>query len=152
VRGVVVNTALDTLTINNHGFQVDQPIQYDAGGGTPISPLQDQTTYFVQEVIDANNIRLKISLNACQYINFTAAGTSTTNSFIFVTVNLLNDELYLPNHGLVTGQAVVYSSGGGSAIGGLTSGSHTLLSRETTAFIRLASTAANATAQQQQST
>jgi hypothetical protein len=145
VRGVVVNTALDTLTINNHGFQVDQPIQYD-GGGTPISPLQDQTTYFVQEVIDANNIRLKISLNALSYINFTAAGTSTTNSFIFVTVNLLNDELYLPNHGLVTGQAVVYSSGGGSAVGGLTSGSTYFIIKRDSSIVRLASSAANATA------
>ena len=146
VRGVVVNTALDTLTINNHGFQVDQPIQYDAGGGTPISPLQDLTTYFVQEVIDANNIRLKISLNAVSYINFTAAGTSTTNSFIFVTVNLLNDELYLPNHGLSTGQAVVYSNGGGTSVGGLTSGSTYFIIKRDNSIVRLASTAANAAA------
>ena len=146
VRGVVVNTALDTLTINNHGFQVDQPIQYDAGGGTPISPLQDQTTYFVQEVIDANNIRLKISLNALTYINFTAAGTSTSNSFIFVTVNLLNDELYLPNHGLSTGQAVVYSNGGGTTVGGLTSGSTYFIIKRDASIVRLASTAANAAA------
>ena len=146
VRGVVVNTALDTLTINNHGFQVDQPIQYDAGGGTPISPLQDQTTYFVQEVIDANNIRLKISLNAVSYINFTAAGTSTTNSFIFVTVNLLNDELYLPNHGLSTGQAVVYSNGGGTSVGGLTSGTTYFIIKRDNSIVRLASSAANAAA------
>jgi len=144
VRGVVVNTALDTLTINNHGFQVDQPIQYDAGGGTPIAPLQDQTTYFVQEVIDANNIRLKISLNALTYINFTAAGTSTTNSFIFVTVNLLNDELYLPNHGLSTGQAVKYSNGGGTTVGGLTHNSTYFVIKRDNSIIRLASTAANA--------
>ena len=146
VRGVVVNTALDTLTINNHGFQVDQPIQYDAGGGTAISPLQDQTTYFVQEVIDANNIRLKISLNAVTYINFTAAGTSTTNSFIFVTVNLLNDELYLPNHGLSTGQAVVYSNGGGTSVGGLTSGTTYFIIKRDNSIVRLASSAANAAA------
>jgi hypothetical protein len=146
VRGVVVNTALDTLTINNHGFQVDQPIQYDAGGGTPISPLQDATTYFVQEVIDANNIRLKISLNALTYINFTAAGTSTTNSFIFVTVNLLNDELYLPNHGLSTGQAVVYANGGGTTVGGLTPGTTYFIIKRDNSIVRLASTAANAAA------
>jgi hypothetical protein len=144
VRGVVVNTALDTLTINNHGFQVDQPIQYDAGGGTPIAPLQDQTTYFVQEVIDANNIRLKISLNALSYINFTAPGTSTTNSFIFVTVNLLNDELYLPNHGLSNGQAVRYSTGGGTPVGGLTNNATYFVIKRDNSIIRLASSAANA--------
>jgi hypothetical protein len=144
VRGVVVNTALDTLTISNHGFQVDQPIQYDAGGGTPISPLQDQTTYFVAEVIDANNIRLKISLNALTYINFTAPGTSTTNSFIFVTVNLLNDELYLPNHGLSNGQAVRYSNGGGTNIGGLTNNTTYFVIKRDNSIIRLAATAAAA--------
>jgi len=144
VRGVVVNLALDTLTINNHGFQVDQPIQYDAGGGTPISPLQDQTTYFVQEVIDANNIRLKISLNAQSYINFTAVGTSTTNSFIFVTVNLLNDELYLPNHGLSNGQAVRYSNGGGTTIAGLTHNQTYYVIKRDNSIIRLAATAAAA--------
>ena len=88
----------------------------------------------MQEVIDANNIRLKISLNAASYINFTAAGTSTTNSFIFVTVNLLNDELYLPNHGLVTGQAVVYANGGGTTVGGLTPGATYFIIKRTIAF------------------
>ncbi len=137
VRGVVVNLALDTLTISNHGFQVNQPIQYDAGGGTPISPLQDLATYYVQEVIDANNIRLKVALDAATYINFTAAGTSTTNSFIFVTVNLLEDTLYLPNHGLSSGQAVKYSNGGGTSIGGLTHNATYYIIKVNDSIIRL---------------
>ena len=141
VRGVVVNTALDTLTINNHGFQVNQPIQYDAGGGTPIAPLQDQATYYVQQVIDANNIRLKNALDSASYINFTAAGTSTTNSFIFVTVNLLEDTLYLPNHGLSSGQAVVYSNGGGTTIAGLTNGSTYYIIKVNDSIVRLSASA-----------
>ena len=117
---VIVNTSTDTLTINNHGFLVDQPIKYDVGGGTPIEPLQDQATYFVAEVLNANQIRLKVSLNAPLPINFTAAGTGTAHSFIFVTVNPDEDTLYIPNHGLVSGQAVRYSNGGGTTIPGLT--------------------------------
>jgi hypothetical protein len=116
----VVNTSQDTLTISNHGFIVDQPLKYDAGGGTPIVPLQDQATYYVAEVIDANRIRLKISLNAASYINFTAAGVGTSHSFIFLTVNAAEDTLYIQNHGLVAGQAVRYSNGGGTTIPGLT--------------------------------
>ena len=117
---VVVNVSQDTLTISNHGFIVDQPLKYDAGGGTPIVPLQDQVTYYVQEVIDANRIRLKVSLNAVSYINFTAAGAGTSHSFIFLTVNAAEDTLYIQNHGLVSGQAVRYSNGGGTTIPGLT--------------------------------
>jgi hypothetical protein len=139
VSRVVVNTALDTLTINNHGFLVDQPIQYDAGGGTPISPLQDQATYYVQEVIDANRIRLKTSLTSPSYINFTAAGSSQNNSFIFVTVNLLEDNLYIPNHGLVTGQAVRYSNGGGTTIGGLTNDNTYYIIKVDNSIVRLSS-------------
>jgi hypothetical protein len=117
---VIVNTATDTLTINNHGFLVDQPLQYDAGGGTPIVPLQDGVTYYVQEVLNANQIRLKVALNSPSYINFVSAGVGTAHSFIFVTVNAAEDTLYIPNHGLVSGQAVRYSNGGGTSITGLT--------------------------------
>ncbi len=120
VSRVIVNTTTDTLTINNHGFLVDQPLQYDNGGGTSISPLVNLSTYYVQEVINANQIRLKSALNSPTYINFTSAGTGTAHSFIFLTVNIAEDTLYIPNHGLVTGQAVRYSVGGGNTtIGGL---------------------------------
>jgi hypothetical protein len=120
IARVVVNTVLETLTINNHGFLVDQPLLYDTGGGTAITPLQNGATYYVHSVIDANNIRLKIALTAgTPYINFTAAGTGTSHSFIFLTVNAADDTLYVPNHGLVSGQAVRYSNGGGTTIPGL---------------------------------
>ena len=126
VSRVVVNTATSTLTINNHGFQVDQPIQYDNGSGETvpgspgsIAPLQHLSTYYVAEVLNANQIRLKTALNAPNYIVFTAAGEGTSHSFIFVTVNLLENTLYLPNHGLVSGQSVRYDANGNTEIGGL---------------------------------
>ena len=139
---VVVNTSQDTLTISNHGFIVDQPLRYDAGGGTPINPLQDQATYYVQEVVDANRIRLKVSLNAASYINFTAAGTGTGHSFIFLTVNAGEDTLYIQNHGLVSGQAVRYSNGGGTTIPGLTNNSTYYVFVIDASTIKLATTAA----------
>jgi hypothetical protein len=117
---VVVNVSTNTLTISNHGFLVDQPLQYDAGGGTAILPLIDGATYYVSEVLNANQIRLKSSLNAPTSIDFTSAGTGTGHSFIFLTVNTAEDTLYIPNHGLVNGQAVRYSNGGGTTITGLT--------------------------------
>ena len=138
ISRVVVNVAADTLTINNHGFLVDQPIRYDVGGGTPIVPLQDQQTYYVQEVLDANRIRLKVSLNAPTYINFTSAGTGTAHSFIFITVNAAEDTLYIPNHGLVSGQAVRYSNGGGTTVPGLTNNNTYYIFRVDASLVKLA--------------
>jgi hypothetical protein len=126
ISKVVVNSATDTLTITAHGFLVDQPIQYNNGSGNPagnntgsIGGLTHLTTYYVQEVLNSNQIRLKTSLNAPTYINLTGPGTGTEHSFTFITVNILEDTLYIPNHGLVSGQAVRYSNGGGTTIGGL---------------------------------
>lgn len=139
---VVVNVDTDTITINNHGFLVDQPIQYSAGDGTPISPLQEGATYYVSEVVDANRFRLKNALNSPTSINFTAAGTGTNHSFIFLTVNILEDTLYIPNHGLVSGQAVRYSNGGGTTIPGLTNDQIYYIVRVDASLIRLATTPA----------
>jgi hypothetical protein len=142
ISRVVVNTSQDTLTISNHGFIVDQPLRYDAGGGTPITPLQDLATYYVAEVLDANRIRLKVSLNAPNYINFTAAGSGTSHSFIFLTVNASEDTLYIQNHGLVSGQAVRYSNGGGTTIPGLTNNTTYFVFVVDASTIKLATTRA----------
>jgi len=140
-----VNTSQDTLTINNHGFLVDQPLLYDVGGGVAITPLQDQATYYVHSVIDANRIRLKISLTAPSYIDFTGTGTGTNHSFIFLTVNAAENTLYIPNHGLVSGQAVRYSNGGGTTIPGLTNNTLYYVVRVDNSIIRLATTPALST-------
>ena len=136
---VVVNTSTDTLTINNHGFLVDQPIKYDVGGGTVIVPLQDQVTYFVAEVVNANQIKLKVSLNAPLPINFTNPGTGTSHSFIFVTVDPDENTLYIPNHGLVSGQAVRYNNGGGTTIPGLTNNATYYIIKVDNSIVRLSS-------------
>ena len=126
ISTIVVNTDLDSLNIPNHGFSVDQPIQYSNGGGTSIQissgTLTDGETYYVSEVIDANNIKLKNFLDSPTNIDFTAPGTGTGHSFIFLTVNLNQNTLYIPNHGLVSGQIVVYNNNGGNSVGGLTDG------------------------------
>jgi hypothetical protein len=139
---VIVNTATDTLTINNHGFLINQPLRYDVGGGTPIVPLQDQVTYYVAEVINANQIKLKTSLDAPLPINLTAAGTGTSHSFIFQTVNALEDSLYIPNHGLVSGQAVRYTNGGGTTIPGLTNNATYYIIKVDNSIVKLATNTA----------
>ena len=97
-----------------------------ATGGTAavnvaIAPLQDNATYYVKTVVDNNTIKLSQSLNG-PAIDFTSAGLGTTHSFLYLVVNRIEDSLYIPGHGYVTGTKVTYSNGGGTSIGGLTSG------------------------------
>jgi hypothetical protein len=97
-----------------------------SGAGTAavnvaIAPLQDNATYYVKAVVDGNNIKLSQSLNGPE-IDFTDAGLGTAHSFLYVVVNLVEDSLYIPGHGYVTGTKLVYGNGGGASIGGLSSG------------------------------
>lgn len=139
---VVVNTVTNTLTIPNHGFLVDQPLLYNTNGGSSIAPLVDGVTYYVAEVVNANQIKLKLALNSPNPISLTSAGTGTAHSFIFKTVNELDDTLYIPNHGLVSGQAVRYSNGGGTSIVGLVHDTTYFVSRVDASLIRLSLTRA----------
>ena len=120
VRRIVVNLDLNSLNIPNHGFLEDQPIQYDTGGGAPIEPLVNGATYYVTEIIDINNIRLKNALDSPLPIDFTAAGIGSDHSFIFLTVNTTENTLYILNHGLVSGQKIKYNNNGGNSVTGLT--------------------------------
>jgi hypothetical protein len=142
ISRVVANIVEDTLTISSHGFQVDQPLIYSTGGGNPIVPLVNGSTYYVQEVIDANRIRLKLSLTSLSYINLTAAGTGTGHSFIFATVNISEDSLYIANHGLVDGQTVRYSNNGGTTIPGLTNNTTYYIKKVDNSIVKLATSTA----------
>ena len=142
ISRVVVNLLEDTLTISSHGFQVDQPLIYSTGGGTAITPLVNGSTYYVQEVIDSNRIRLKLALNSVTYINLTGAGVGTNHSFIFSTVNIAEDSLYIANHGLVDGQTVRYSNNGGTTIPGLTNNTTYYIKKIDNSIVKLATTTA----------
>jgi len=142
ISRVVVNTLEDTLTISSHGFLVNQPLIYSNGGGTSIAPLTNGSTYYVQEVIDSNRIRLKLALNSLSYINFTSAGSGTSHSFIFSTVNIAEDSLYIANHGLVDGQAVRYSNNGGTTIPGLTNNATYYIKKFNESIVNLATNTA----------
>ena len=142
ISRVVANVSEDTLTISSHGFLVNQPLIYSAGGGTAIAPLVDGSTYYVQEVLDANRIRLKLALNSVSYINLTASGTGTSHSFIFSTINAATDEIYIANHSLVDGQAVRYSNGGGTTIPGLTNNTTYYIKKVDASLVKLATTSA----------
>jgi hypothetical protein len=140
ISRVVANTETDTITISEHGFLVNQPLRYSAGGGTPIGGLVEGQTVYVAQVLNANTIRIKNTLTAQTVINITSAGTGSAHSFIFITVNADDDTLYVPNHGLVSGQAVRYSNGAGTIIGGLTNNATYFVIVVDASLIRLSTT------------
>ena len=135
---VVANPSTDTITIPSHGFLANQPVKYQTNGGTPIAPLQNNATYYIKTVVDSNNIQLSQSLGG-PVIDLTTAGTGTAHSFLYVVVNLDEDSLYIPGHELVTGSKVVYSTGGGTVIGGLTNSATYYISKVDNNIVKLAS-------------
>ena len=133
---VVVNIATNTITINSHGFLANQPVKYQTGGGTAIAPLVNGNTYSVRNVVDTNNIQLSQTLGS-DVIDITAAGSGTNHSFLYVVVDLDQNSLYIPGHDLATGSKVVYSTGGGTAIGGLTNGTSYFILRINNNIVKL---------------
>jgi hypothetical protein len=109
-----------------------------------IAPLQDNATYYVKAVVDANNIKLSQALNGPE-IDFTDAGLGTSHSFLYVVVNLVEDSLYIPGHGYVTGTKLVYGNAGGTSIGGLTNAQTYFVFKIDDNIIKLTSTVGGST-------
>ena len=53
-----VTTGTDTIAYTSHGLSVNDQVRYQDGGGTAITGLTDNTTYFVKAVADANSFTL----------------------------------------------------------------------------------------------
>jgi len=135
---VIVNPSTSIITIPSHGFLVNQPVKYQTGGGTAIAPLINNATYYVKTVVDNNNIQLSQEFGSA-VITLTSAGTGTGHSFLYVVVDLEQDALYIPGHDLVLGSKVVYNNGGGTSIGGLTSGNPYFIVKVNNNIVKLAS-------------
>jgi 6-phosphogluconolactonase (cycloisomerase 2 family) len=121
-----INASQNEITIANHGFTEGEAITYgnltDADG-TDISNLGVGTQYYVH-VVDANNIQLADSLADLQagtFENVVSQGVPppslqafqyTSQTFVIdaqTAVNSANDTITIPNHGLQTGDMLVYN-------------------------------------------
>lgn len=77
----VVIVATDTITISSHGFTTGDRVVYSDGGGTVITGLSDETTYYVRNT-GANTLKLATSQeNAFNgtVINLTAVGSGSSH-------------------------------------------------------------------------
>ena len=121
-----INAARNEITIANHGFTEGQAVTYGnltGADGTDISNLGVGTQYYVH-VVDANNIQLADSLADLQagtFENVVSQGVSppslqafqyTSQTFVIdaqTAVDSANDTITIANHGLQTGDMLVYN-------------------------------------------
>jgi len=142
----VLNLGDGTIAVTNHGFDNGDEVVYSTNGGEPIGGLSNGGTYYV---IKANDSLLLLAASASDADNavaitleggatldmdqphtLTATGGAADSisfdplgDYIEPVVDTVADTILItPVHNYVTGQRVTYSTGGGSAIGGLTDG------------------------------
>ena len=124
-----VNDATHAITLPNHGLVTGQAVIYHARSGS-LQALTSNQTYFVFRV-DANTVRLAASaaeaergatLGVMRNVNgeftLTARDSLVTKAFTGADVTAAN-AITLANHGLSTGEAVVYRAGTDTLVGQL---------------------------------
>ena len=160
---VVLQGATDASSIElgaAHGLATGERVVYSSGGGKAMGGLTDGATYYVIRVSDT---RLQFAASAAdatasQAIVLTAGAEGAAHSLTLATARqtfdpaaqtalLRTDTITFPAaEGFNPGDHVVYSSGGGQAIGGLKDGADYYVIRVSAAQLRLAASAADATA------
>ena len=164
-NATVVNVTNNTVTSTAHGFLTGDNAYYSANGGTALGGLTSGNNYYIIRV-DANTYKFATTYAnalAGTAVDITAVGTGTTHkvstqavpstttnrTITFNPTNAVNtstEVITYSGHKFNNGDAVVYSNGGGSSIGGLTSGSTYYVIYLTASTFKLATTFANATA------
>ena len=153
----------DTITLPyEHGLETGDPVIYRNAGGEDIDGLDDGTVYWAV-VVNENTLRLASSENDAKAGTTIALGTTAIETGWTPTtslahslfpawdddevVDLVDNRFDLPyEHGLSTGESVVYDNGGAENIGGLTDGATYYVVVVDEDSIRLAATEAEAMA------
>lgn len=116
-----IDAADNTLNIPGHGLVNGATVVYRSSGPAP-GDVEADTTYRVQ-VVDADHIRLMYE-DVDDIVDL-AVPTDVGNGFhqldvMYSDIDLATNVLFLSDHGFQTGDIVEYSTGGDTAIGGLT--------------------------------
>src|SRR5262245_44160631 len=112
-----------SLTVHAHGLSTGQAVVYHFVDGNPLGPLADNQIVYVIKV-DADTIQLADAANGpaltipdhviASHYTLTAIDAHPTRQF--TDTDVVNGSITLMNHGLQTGQAVVYRAGSSQAI------------------------------------
>lgn len=151
----IVTFADDTIKIPNHYLKTGDEIVYSNGGGTDIGGLTSDNTYYVRAISDElielyDTYDHAISTNTTYRSNLASGAAGTLHTITIkrqqitfnatTAQNLSADTITITAHNLITGNKVKYSNGGGTSIGGLTSGNDYYVIRVDANTIKLSST------------
>ena len=109
--GGSVDYATNYITINSHGFSNGDPVQYDPAPNAAMGGLITGNVYYVK-VVDINTIQLCATYNVASVTALPLGPSSTgTHTLTRYNINLIDNSIYAPTHGLVTGDAVRVTGG-----------------------------------------
>lgn len=137
----VVDVAANRIVHASHPFQNGDEVLYDVGGGVAIGGLTDATNYFV-----VNRTGSGFQLSATSggsAIDLTANNEASFDGDDAAVVDIANDKIVTANT-FSDGDEVVYSAGGGVAIGGLTDGANYFIVSSSASEFQLAATSGGA--------
>ena len=101
-----VNYTTNRITITSHGLTNGDPVTYDNLGNVSIGGLISGDVYYVKS-INASTIELYEEYNLLNIVEFTSTPPTNNNHNITrYTVNIVDNSLVVPAHGLVTGDAI----------------------------------------------
>lgn len=132
----VVDVANNKI-IQANTFTDGDEVLYDVGGGVAIGGLTDATNYFI---INASATEFQLAATSGgSAITLTANNSVTIDSEDAAVVDTTNDKIVTANT-FSDGDEVVYSAGGGTAIGGLTDGTNYFIISSSATEFQLAAT------------
>lgn len=129
--------AVNDKIIQANTFTDGDEVLYDVGGGVAIGGLTDATNYFI---INATATEFQLSATSGgSAINLTPNNEVNFDGDDAAVVDITNDKIVTANT-FSDGDEVVYSTGGGVAIGGLTDGSNYFIVSSSASEFQLAAT------------
>jgi hypothetical protein len=99
-----VNTALSRITIVGHPFDDGDAVQYNAGFGTPLGGIVNNSIYYVKS-IDADTIELYTTYSLSTKLTIVNSGAGNQTLTLSI-LDITKDTVYIPDHGFATGDAV----------------------------------------------
>ena len=127
--------------IQANTFTNGDEVLYDVGGGVAIGGLTDATNYFI---INASATEFQLAATSGgSAITLTANNEASFDGDDAAVVDIANDKIVTANT-FSDGDEVVYSAGGGVAIGGLTDGANYFIVSSSASEFQLAATSGGA--------
>jgi len=113
---ITLNPNRNTIYLQNHGFNTGDSVTYTLTNGIGQFGLTSGNTYTVQKVTN-DRFRLLSGTSEVNFTSFAEAGDQFTLTIVQYNDN--GDTVYVEDSTFQEGDAVLYNTNGGTAIGGL---------------------------------